>query len=189
MRLLLTCILIAGSIGCADRSGRLATFDAHAVNAGSAAALEAAAAFGGFFRDPVAERRMQTLCRRVLGPDADRGTALECRLLNSSLVNAVSVPDGYLYVTRGLYRRLTTDAQLAAVLAHEIAHLEAEDHYAPRAATLADALDKEIRADARAAELLVSGGFERQAIAEAIQATQGVQPDAWIRARVRHLAP
>jgi predicted Zn-dependent protease len=46
-------------------------------------------------------------------------------VLDSDEVNAFSLPGGYVYVTRGLLAYLNSEAQLAAVLAHEIAHVAA----------------------------------------------------------------
>jgi predicted Zn-dependent protease len=44
-------------------------------------------------------------------------------LLNSSIVNAFALPSGRLYVTRGLLALANDTSELAAVLAHEIAHV------------------------------------------------------------------
>ncbi|MFZ5469045.1 MAG: M48 family metalloprotease [Myxococcota bacterium] len=44
-------------------------------------------------------------------------------VLKSEVVNAVSAPGGYVFVTTGLLRKLTNEAQLAGVLAHEIIHV------------------------------------------------------------------
>jgi predicted Zn-dependent protease len=44
-------------------------------------------------------------------------------VLQSPGVNAVSGPGGYVFVTEGLLARLDNEAQLAGVLAHEIAHI------------------------------------------------------------------
>jgi predicted Zn-dependent protease len=44
-------------------------------------------------------------------------------VLESSGFNAVSAPGGYVLVTRGLLREVENEAQLAGVLAHEIAHI------------------------------------------------------------------
>jgi beta-barrel assembly-enhancing protease len=38
-------------------------------------------------------------------------------------VDAISAPGGYVFLTRGLLRELNNEAQLAGVLAHEIAHI------------------------------------------------------------------
>jgi len=41
--------------------------------------------------------------------------------------NAIAVPGGYVYITRGLLKELKSEAQLAAVLAHEVGHVVARD--------------------------------------------------------------
>ncbi len=43
-------------------------------------------------------------------------------------INAFAAPGGYVIVTKGLYRRLENEAQLAGVLAHEIAHVVRSHH-------------------------------------------------------------
>jgi|CXWL01.1.fsa_nt_gi predicted Zn-dependent protease len=44
-------------------------------------------------------------------------------VIDGATENAVSTPGGYIFVTRGLLKKLTSEAQLAGVLAHEIAHV------------------------------------------------------------------
>lgn len=46
-------------------------------------------------------------------------------LLDSSEVNAFALPGGYIYITRGLLAYLNNEAELAAVLGHEIGHVTA----------------------------------------------------------------
>ncbi len=41
------------------------------------------------------------------------------------MVNAVALQGGYIFVTKGMLEKLTTEAQLAALLAHEIVHITA----------------------------------------------------------------
>ncbi|HSI24555.1 MAG TPA: M48 family metallopeptidase [Methylotenera sp.] len=44
-------------------------------------------------------------------------------VIESEDLNAFAAPGGYVMITKGLYRKLTNEAQLAGVLAHEIAHV------------------------------------------------------------------
>lgn len=44
-------------------------------------------------------------------------------LLNDDMINAFAVPGGYVYITRGMLLHLGSEAELAAVLGHEIAHI------------------------------------------------------------------
>lgn len=46
-------------------------------------------------------------------------------LVNSDVVNAFAVPGCYIYVTRGLMGIVNSEAELAAVLAHEVGHIVA----------------------------------------------------------------
>ena len=44
-------------------------------------------------------------------------------VIESDDFNAFSAPGGYVLITKGLYRKLDNEAQLAGVLGHEIAHV------------------------------------------------------------------
>ncbi len=48
---------------------------------------------------------------------------------NPNVVNAGALPGGRIYITTGLLKRLDNEAELAMVLAHEVAHVS-ERHYA-----------------------------------------------------------
>jgi predicted Zn-dependent protease len=53
-----------------------------------------------------------------------RGFSYSFYVLNNSDVTAFSAPGGHVYVTTGLLRHLESEDELAAVLGHEIAHVE-----------------------------------------------------------------
>ena len=42
-------------------------------------------------------------------------------------INAVSLPGGYIFITKGMLVKLTSESQLAGILAHEIVHVVARD--------------------------------------------------------------
>lgn len=44
-------------------------------------------------------------------------------VLDDTMVNAFALPGGYIYITRGMLMHLNSEAELAAVLAHEIGHV------------------------------------------------------------------
>ena len=47
-------------------------------------------------------------------------------ILDNPNINAFATPGGYIYINRGLLAYMNSEAQLAAVLAHELAHITAE---------------------------------------------------------------
>lgn len=49
-------------------------------------------------------------------------------VLDAPQVNAFATPGGYIFVTGGLIARMTTEAELAGVLAHEIVHVLRKHH-------------------------------------------------------------
>jgi predicted Zn-dependent protease len=52
----------------------------------------------------------------------------ELTILESQEANAFAVPGGYAYITTGILKELQSEAELAGVLAHEIAHITGH-HY------------------------------------------------------------
>jgi predicted Zn-dependent protease len=88
----------------------------------------------GLYRDPKVERYVTDVGNRVLAtshlrrPGADeqvRNTPVTFGVLDSPIINAMALPGGYIYVTRGMLAHLNNEDQLATVLAHEIGHVAA----------------------------------------------------------------
>lgn len=48
----------------------------------------------------------------------------QVKIINTNTINAFAVPGGYIYVYKGLIKFLDNEATMAAILAHEIAHIE-----------------------------------------------------------------
>jgi predicted Zn-dependent protease len=48
-------------------------------------------------------------------------------VVDADMENALAMPGGYIFITRGLLEQFKSEAQLAAVLAHEVAHVVARD--------------------------------------------------------------
>ncbi|WAT18560.1 M48 family metalloprotease [Aurantiacibacter sp. MUD11] len=66
---------------------------------------------------------------------ANSRDAFNVTLLNSSVNNAFAVPGGYIYATRQLVNLMNNEAELAAVLGHEVGHVAAR-HSARRQQTV-----------------------------------------------------
>lgn len=61
-------------------------------------------------------------------------------VLDSQDVNAFALPGGYIYITRGLLAYLNSEAELAAVLGHEIGHVTARHSVRQQSASTATGL-------------------------------------------------
>lgn len=49
-------------------------------------------------------------------------------VIESEDINAFAAPGGYIFLTKGLYRQLNNEAELAGVLAHEVGHVIRKHH-------------------------------------------------------------
>jgi len=74
--------------------------------------------------DPAAETYMQNVLRLVAGGVSRRDIPYAVAVVHSSEVNAFAVAGGRLYVTDGMLGYVRNEAELAAVLGHEIGHVE-----------------------------------------------------------------
>jgi predicted Zn-dependent protease len=82
-------------------------------------------AFGGEYRAPAVQEMLASLLLQLRNATDSPGQTYRVTILNSGLVNAFALPNGQLYVTRGLLLLANDQAEVASVLAHEIAHVTA----------------------------------------------------------------
>jgi predicted Zn-dependent protease len=81
------------------------------------------AAFGGEGRAPQLQRLLSDAVNRLVMATDRPDEAYQVTILNSPVVNAFALPNGRLYVTRGLLALANDTSEVAAVLSHEIAHV------------------------------------------------------------------
>jgi predicted Zn-dependent protease len=81
------------------------------------------AAYGGVYSDRQAEIMVARIVGRLLAAANQPNAQFQVTILDSSEVNAFALPGGYIYVTRGILALASDTSELAAVLAHEIAHV------------------------------------------------------------------
>ncbi len=82
-------------------------------------------AFGGAYADPALQDYVDAVGQRLARHGEGEGIAYTFTVLDSPVVNAMALPGGYVYVTRGLLALADSEAELASVLGHEIGHVVA----------------------------------------------------------------
>ena len=75
-------------------------------------------------RDPVVVDYVAEVAERI-ARNSDTQMPVRVRIVDSDEVGAFALPGGFLYVYTGLLLEAQTEAELASVLAHEVAHISA----------------------------------------------------------------
>jgi len=81
------------------------------------------ASYGGIYSDKRAEIMLARMVGRLLAAADQPNQKFTVTILDTAEVNAFALPGGYVYVTRGLLALASDTSEIAAVLAHEIAHV------------------------------------------------------------------
>lgn len=87
--------------------------------------------FGGEYPDPKVRAYVNEVGQRLARNSELAQLPFTFTVVNSDIVNAFALPGGYVYVTRGLLALVSSEAELAGVLGHEIGHITAR-HTAQR---------------------------------------------------------
>ena len=142
LRLVLLCLptLLAAACSNIDVSGVQPAPGAAAAQpprttGGTASAAERARLvelFGGEYSAPATERYINDVLTRLAPATQSPNETYRVTILNSPIVNAFALPSGDIFVTRGLLALANDTSEIAAVMAHEIAHVTAQ-HAAKRA--------------------------------------------------------
>jgi predicted Zn-dependent protease len=90
---------------------------------GDSVALEIIGQYGGLVRDEAVMTRLNLVGRSLARYSARPNLDWRFGVLDSDTINAFSAPDGYVFITRGLYELAGSDDNLAGILAHEISHI------------------------------------------------------------------
>ncbi len=94
------------------------------VKTGREAAPEIIKEFGQYEGEEL-QNYVQRVGERLAANSHRANLVYRFTVLDSADVNAFALPGGYIYITRGLLAYLNSEAELAAVLAHEIGHVTA----------------------------------------------------------------
>jgi Zn-dependent protease with chaperone function len=78
----------------------------------------------GLYQDDEVQARIDRIGRNLIANAARKDLPYTFKVLNTQDVNALACPGGFIYVYKGLVDFMTSDDELAAVLGHEIGHIE-----------------------------------------------------------------
>jgi predicted Zn-dependent protease len=78
--------------------------------------------------DEAMQRYVQSVGRWLASQTERPDLPWQFGVLDAPQLNAFATPGGYVFVTRGLVERMRSEAELAGVLAHEIAHVLQKHH-------------------------------------------------------------
>jgi predicted Zn-dependent protease len=126
----LACVLAVLLAGCADMGGVR-----HAANlrpkpapvemspAAQREHQRILASYGGVYHSARLQKLIEKTVARLVAASDRPDQKYRITILNSPAVNAFALPNGQLYVTRGLIALANDEAELASVLAHEMGHV------------------------------------------------------------------
>ncbi|MGR7997655.1 M48 family metalloprotease [Xanthobacter sp. ZOL 2024] len=81
------------------------------------------ASYGGTYDDPELKALIQQVVERLVAASERPDLKYRVTVLNSPAINAFALPDGSLYVTRGLLALANDTSEMSSVLSHEMAHV------------------------------------------------------------------
>ena len=78
--------------------------------------------------DPALQRYVNNVGRWLAAQTDRPGLPWQFGVLDAPQINAFAVPGGTVFITRGLLEKMTSEAELAGVLGHEISHVVKKHH-------------------------------------------------------------
>ncbi|MBM3250039.1 MAG: septum formation protein Maf [Candidatus Omnitrophica bacterium] len=78
-----------------------------------------------FAEDPLISKRVEDIGLRIAAVCDRKELDYHFFVLEEEEVNAVSLPGGYVYINKGLIDKVSSDDELAGVIAHEVGHIVA----------------------------------------------------------------
>ena len=85
--------------------------------------LRILAAYGGIYENPKVQGMLEKTVDKLVAASERPEQRYQVTILNSPAVNAFALPNGQLYITRGLVALANDTSELASVLSHEMAHV------------------------------------------------------------------
>jgi len=133
--------------------------------------LRILASYGGIYENAKLQTSIEKTVDRLVAASERPDLKYKVTILNSPAINAFALPNGHLYITRGLVALANDKAELASVLAHEMGHVIARhaairEEQAKQAALISHVVsdvlsDPQMGAMALAKSKLTLAGFSR----------------------------
>ncbi|WP_323846924.1 M48 family metalloprotease [Microbulbifer magnicolonia] len=126
---ILICTLIAASAGCAfnpatNRPDLVLMSEEKEIEIG-AEMHQKLVESTPIYNDPVLNAYVEHVGQKVAAASDRPDIKYHFTIIDSQDINAFALPGGYVYINRGLLTYLHSEAEMAAVLAHEIGHITA----------------------------------------------------------------
>ncbi|MDD5459903.1 MAG: M48 family metallopeptidase [Phycisphaerae bacterium] len=80
---------------------------------------------GGEIPDAALQSYIDSVGQKIAAVSHRKDWTYHYSAVNDKTVNAFALPGGYIFITRGMLEKLNSEAQLAAILAHETVHVVA----------------------------------------------------------------
>lgn len=123
---LLLCLMLAGCAGNASHDGKGGQERSSSQQV--TMKLEQSV---GFVDDAELQAYVETVGRRIVAQSKRKEVNFRFYILDMPIPNALALPEGQVFISRGVLILVNSEDELAGILAHEIAHLE-ERHPAER---------------------------------------------------------
>ena len=129
MQILLACLALLAPAGCAQNpvSGRqdfVMMSEAQEIEYGHGGDDEVRKQYG-VYKSEALQEYVNSVGQQVAQKSHRTNLGYHFTVLDTPEVNAFALPGGYVYITRGILAYLNSEAELAAVLGHEIGHVTA----------------------------------------------------------------
>jgi len=120
-------LVLVGAVAAPASAAFLSTAQEIRIGREAAAQLEAEV---GVVRDPARTAEITALGARLAAASGRPDLPWTFKILNTNQINAISLPGGFIYVTRGMLSFVRSQDELAFVLGHEVGHVDRRHHVA-----------------------------------------------------------
>jgi len=95
------------------------------ISIGQRYAPEVEKQLGGAIDDRVLQNYVDYVGQKIASVSHESGFEYHFTAVEDESINAMALPGGYIFITRGMLEKLDSEAQLAAILGHETVHVVA----------------------------------------------------------------